>query len=322
MKKCKYCGAELLDEAVFCSQCGMVCEAIEEENHFLPTDNEPETSVLAEDGLETSVLQEDELETSILEANEPETSILEEDELETSILDNESKSVHSDEPNNVFVNKPDGTKVSTTCFVSDANLQANKKTERIMIVPSVPAIDQEIEQIILSVGLEPVYPGETDMENLEREILPSFHSLKENTLERAHICCSFTKVPVVAAETAIQMLRYSDSKWGTRTWIQRYFSEINILDELYDKPKSARKASLLSCIVVVAPTGKEWVFEESCNGYISRNELQNCEIGYDRVFKVGKKYMAQIPQKKKNELTNRDCLFRELKKVLIGLSGC
>lgn len=60
MKKCNKCGAQLIDEAVFCTNCGASLEDNLEETGLLYDDNELNTTVLDDDDeMNTSVLDED-----------------------------------------------------------------------------------------------------------------------------------------------------------------------------------------------------------------------------------------------------------------------
>lgn len=86
MKKCKMCGAQVRDEAMFCTSCGAPFE--DEENTTVLVDNEDEI-----DG--TSVLSD--------EFEEENTSVLsEEDDSGTTVLDFEEKS--KDVSNNILTN--------------------------------------------------------------------------------------------------------------------------------------------------------------------------------------------------------------------------
>ncbi len=86
MKKCINCGAELPDEAVFCSYCGSVCQEAQEK----ASNSEEETSLLEEIG-DTSNLLQNEKEIAILneESLLEKTSLLYEEDNTTVLEDNE-----------------------------------------------------------------------------------------------------------------------------------------------------------------------------------------------------------------------------------------
>jgi len=95
MKKCANCGAELLDEAVFCSHCGTACE------------EDTATQLLAEEEEETTLLEESILQKPKAPSSETEdeaTSLLDEEmmgnfsseeEEGTTVLDEQKGSVSS-----------------------------------------------------------------------------------------------------------------------------------------------------------------------------------------------------------------------------------
>lgn len=94
---------------------------------------------------------------------------------------------------------------------------------------------------------------------------------------------------------------------------------LKILKLLEGKPEEERKAAFISVIALVDPfKNLEITVEGRCEGIIAEKEQGENGFGYDPIFYLPefKQTMAQITQKKKNEISHRAIALKKMKKKI------
>lgn len=89
-----------------------------------------------------------------------------------------------------------------------------------------------------------------------------------------------------------------------------------LLLELSGVPEGERKATFVSVIVLVAPDGREEVFEGKCDGLILESPKGEGGFGYDPIFfypPMGKTF-SEMTDSEKNKISHR-------RRAIEGLSG-
>ena len=83
-------------------------------------------------------------------------------------------------------------------------------------------------------------------------------------------------------------------------------------------PWEGRDARFVCCLVVVFPTGQEWVIEDICEGKIAIEPRGDQGFGYDPLLWIPslQKTMAELPIEEKNLVSHRGKALRKLLKIL------
>lgn len=88
-----------------------------------------------------------------------------------------------------------------------------------------------------------------------------------------------------------------------------------LLEEMADVPDSERGASFVCTVCYMDGNGHETMSGE-CKGAIGREERGENGFGYDPVFLVGDKTMAELSAEEKNSISHRGAALRELYRYL------
>lgn len=91
-----------------------------------------------------------------------------------------------------------------------------------------------------------------------------------------------------------------------------------LLDELMGIPDEKRTARFVCSIVYLDKTGKSDSVHGICEGMIGHEERGTNGFGYDPVFVVGNKTMAEMTSDEKNAVSHRGAAMKELYKLLEG----
>ncbi|MBR6623448.1 MAG: RdgB/HAM1 family non-canonical purine NTP pyrophosphatase [Ruminococcus sp.] len=91
-----------------------------------------------------------------------------------------------------------------------------------------------------------------------------------------------------------------------------------LLDELAGVPDEKRTARFVCSIVFLDKTGKSDEVHGTCEGMIGHEERGTNGFGYDPVFVVGNKTMAEMTSEEKNAVSHRGAAMNALYKLLEG----
>lgn len=91
-----------------------------------------------------------------------------------------------------------------------------------------------------------------------------------------------------------------------------------LLDELMGVPDEKRTARFVCSIVFLDKTGQTYEVKGTCEGMIGHEERGTNGFGYDPVFVVGNKTMAEMTSDEKNAVSHRGAAMNRLYRLLEG----
>lgn len=144
-------------------------------------------------------------------------------------------------------------------------------------------------------------------------------TLQANALLKAHAVAVATGHAAIADDTGLEVDSLSGEP-GVRT--ARYAGEDatyhdNVVQLLFDMTGfEDRRAQFRTAVALVLPTGDEIVVEGILEGAIAMQPRGDGGFGYDPVFVVGSRTLAEIPTEEKNRISHRALALRELAAVL------
>lgn len=144
-------------------------------------------------------------------------------------------------------------------------------------------------------------------------------TLQANALLKAHAVATATGHAAIADDTGLEVDALSGEP-GVRT--ARYAGENatyhdNVTQLLFDMSGfDDRQAQFRTAVALVLPSGDELVVEGILEGTITRERRGDGGFGYDPVFEVGSRTLAEIPTDEKNRISHRALALRELAAVL------
>ncbi len=142
-------------------------------------------------------------------------------------------------------------------------------------------------------------------------------SLADNALLKAHAVCAATGHAAVADDTGLEVDALSGAP-GVKT--ARYAGPgatyddnvDKLLEELDGVPRPDRSARFKTAIALVTPSGAELVVEGVLEGSITTGRRGDGGFGYDPVFEVDGRTLAEIPAADKNKISHRAIALRLL----------
>jgi XTP/dITP diphosphohydrolase len=144
-------------------------------------------------------------------------------------------------------------------------------------------------------------------------------TLQANALLKAHAVAKATGHAAIADDTGLEVDALSGDP-GVRT--ARYAGENatyhdNVTQLLFDMSGfDDRKARFRTAVALVLPSGDELVVEGILEGTITTERRGDGGFGYDPVFEVGSRTLAEISTDEKNKISHRALALRELAAVL------
>jgi len=169
----------------------------------------------------------------------------------------------------------------------------------------------EVEAVLAD--LEPpviVIPGHEwhDIEETE-------DTLEGNALLKARAVCLATGHAAVADDTGLEVdalggapgvhtARYAGDDATYADNIDKMLAELDGVAE--------RAARFRTAIAIVTPSGEELVVEGVLEGTISDRRRGSGGFGYDPIFEVGDRTLAEIPTDEKNRISHRGLALRAL----------
>ncbi len=148
----------------------------------------------------------------------------------------------------------------------------------------------------------------------------------ENSALKATTVCKALGIPAIADDSGLCV----DALGGAPgVYSARYAGEHGddtanmnkLLDDMFDVPGRKRTARYVCVITLAMPDGRTLVTEGKCEGIIGQNPKGNNGFGYDPIFKVGMKTMAQLDDAKKDAISHRGNALRKLQAELPAFLG-
>lgn len=179
----------------------------------------------------------------------------------------------------------------------------------------------ELKRILEPMGIEVVTAA--DM-GFNEDIEETGETFEENSFIKAKAVCDALSLPAIADDSGLCVDALGGAP-GVRS--ARYAGEEHndtancnkLLDEMFDVKK--RSARFVSVITLLMPDGRKLSVRGECEGTIANNPKGNNGFGYDPIFKVGLKTMAQLPDEKKDAISHRGNALRKLQAELPEFLG-
>lgn len=143
----------------------------------------------------------------------------------------------------------------------------------------------------------------------------------ENALLKAQSGCRESGMPCVADDSglAVDYLAGAPGVYSARFSGEHGNDEKNnekLLKLLKDVPQEERTARFVSVVCCVFPNGDVISARGECKGYIGFEGRGERGFGYDPIFMIGKKSMAELTDEEKDEISHRGNALRIISEKL------
>ncbi len=173
----------------------------------------------------------------------------------------------------------------------------------------------EMEALILEAGIAGDIARDVDWEDVEE----TGATLEENALLKARAVVRATGLPALADDTGLEVAalggapgvhtgRYAGPDATYAENVRRLLEEMESVDD--------RSATFRTVMVLAFPDGSEVVAEGSVEGTITRERRGSTGFGYDPVFEVDGRTLAEMSDAEKNEMSHRGNALRALAAAL------
>jgi len=153
------------------------------------------------------------------------------------------------------------------------------------------------------------------------DVVESGETLEENALIKARAVCAATGVAAIADDTGLEVAALGGGP-GVRS--ARYAGPdgddaANRRALLYAlEGCSDRKARFRTVVAVVSPGGDEVTVEGILEGAVAPVERGGGGFGYDSLFEIGDRTLAELGEGEKNRLSHRGRALRALAGLYLG----
>lgn len=188
---------------------------------------------------------------------------------------------------------------------------------RIVVASQNPDKIREVEALLTDLGV-----GSEVVKGLSWPPIPETEdTLVGNALLKARTVCRWTGLASLADDTGLEV-RALDGAPGIHTARfagpdATYAENVAMLLERLEGA-SDRAATFRTSVALVTPEGGELVAEGVLEGTIALARRGKGGFGYDPVFEVGERTLAEIPEHEKNRMSHRAMALRALVLALEG----
>jgi len=186
---------------------------------------------------------------------------------------------------------------------------------RLAVASKNPDKVSEIEEILGSVGLVDEIVRDLTWEDVEE----TGATLEENALLKARAVVEATGLPVVADDTGLEVValgggpgvhtaRFAGPDATYSENVEKMLAEMDGLED--------RGARFRTVVALVFPDGVEMVAEGSVEGVITTAPRGSSGFGYDPIFEVDGRTLAEMTSGEKNALSHRARAIRKLVRSL------
>ena len=186
---------------------------------------------------------------------------------------------------------------------------------RLAVASKNPDKVSEIEEILGSVGLVDEIVRDLTWEDVEE----TGATLEENALLKARAVVEATGLPVIADDTGLEVealgggpgvhtARFAGPDATYTENVEKMLAEMGGLED--------RGARFRTVVALVFPDGVEMVAEGSVEGFITTAPRGSSGFGYDPIFEVDGRTLAEMTSGEKNTLSHRARAIRELVRSL------
>lgn len=177
---------------------------------------------------------------------------------------------------------------------------------------------REMAQILLPFGMEVISQRDA---GADFEIEENGTTFRENAEIKAAAVYYKLKMPVIADDSGLVVDALSGAPG---VYSHRFAGEnasdrdrsLKVLSELINVPKDKRTARFICEICYIDENGEKHFFTGRCEGIIGTEERGENGFGYDPIFCVGDRTLAEMTDDEKNEISHRGNALRLLSKYL------
>lgn len=190
---------------------------------------------------------------------------------------------------------------------------------RLAVASKNPDKIKEIEEVLGQIGLADEIVQGLDWPDVEE----TGETLEKNALIKARAVMKATGLPAIADDTGLEVEALGGEP-GVHTARfagpdATYDENVALMLEVMEGV-SDRAARFRTVVALVFPDGVEVVAEGSVEGVITKSRRGSSGFGYDPVFEVEGRTLAEMTPEEKNQLSHRARAIRALGEAL-GLSG-
>lgn len=177
----------------------------------------------------------------------------------------------------------------------------------------------EMSRILSPMGYEVVTDRDIGIELSDAE--ENGKTFLENARIKAESGCKESGLPCIADDSGLCV----DFLGGAPGVFSARYSGIHgddegnnrkLLKELEGVPEEKRTAHFACAICVSFPDGSEITAEGKCEGYIGYEKKGQNGFGYDPLFMVGERSLAEMTAEEKDAISHRGNALKELQKIL------
>lgn len=181
---------------------------------------------------------------------------------------------------------------------------------------------QEMSRILSPMGYEVVTDLDLGIELSDVE--ENGETFLDNARIKAEAGCKESGLPCIADDSGLCV----DALNGAPGVYSARYSGIHgdddgnnrkLLSELSGVPAEKRTAHFACAICVSFPDGSEVTATGKCEGYIGYEKKGTNGFGYDPLFMVGDRSLAQMTAQEKDAISHRGNALKELQKILPAL---
>lgn len=181
---------------------------------------------------------------------------------------------------------------------------------------------QEMSRILSPMGYEVVTDLDLGIELSDVE--ENGETFLDNARIKAEAGCKESGLPCIADDSGLCV----DALNGAPGVYSARYSGVHgdddgnnrkLLSELSGVPTEKRTAHFACAICVSFPGGSEVTATGKCEGYIGYEKKGTNGFGYDPLFMVGDRSLAQMTAEEKDAISHRGNALKELQKILPAL---
>lgn len=177
---------------------------------------------------------------------------------------------------------------------------------------------RELKDILSPMGIEVVSQREAGFDIEADETGTTF---AENSEIKAKAIYELAKIPVLADDSGLCV----DALDGQPGVYSHRFAGENatdeekcryILEKLENISDEKRTARFICDMCFIDENGREYHAEGRCEGKIGKEEKGNNGFGYDPIFVVGNRTLAELKEAEKNKISHRAEALKKMKEIL------
>ena len=178
---------------------------------------------------------------------------------------------------------------------------------------------QEMSRILSPMGYEVVTDRDLGIELSDVE--ENGETFLDNARIKSEAGCKESGYPCIADDSGLCV----DALDGAPGVFSARYSGVHgdddgnnrkLLAELEGVPTEKRTAHFACAICVSFPDGREVTATGKCEGYIGYEKKGNGGFGYDPLFMVGERSLAEMTAEEKDSISHRGNALKELQKIL------